>query len=298
MWPLSKLPRKYRIALRAKAYQVQRVFVRAFLSYDAPRLVASLRALGIKSGDTVLLHSGFDVLNGFRGTIATLTNAFLEAIGPDGNLLMVSLPYRSSSLEYLKTLKCFDVRKTPSMMGLVSEFFRRRPNVLRSLHPTHPMLAFGPDADWIVADHELCRYPCGPGTPFEKLVSLDAKAVFFNVPFDNYTFFHNLEHLVSSELPFALYTNEPFEVPVIDKSGETKTVTTFVFSLDAIRRRKFHVLEDEMRRRRMIRKRRVGNSYILSARLRDSIECVLDMSRRGHYFYDLGDAAETLSSKA
>lgn len=297
MWPLSKLPRKYRVALRAKAYQVQRAFVHAFRSYDSPQLIACLRSLGLKKGDTVLLHSGFDPLCGFRGSIGALTNAFLEVIGAEGNLLMVSLPYRSSSLEYLKNLKSFDVRRTPSMMGLVSEFFRRRPNVLRSLHPTHPMLACGPDAEWIVADHELCRYPCGPGTPFEKLVSLDAKAVFFNVPFDNFTFFHNLEHLVSSELPFELYTDEPFEVPVIDKSGESKTVTTFVFSLDAIRRRQFHVLEGEMRRRRMIRKGRVGNSYILSARLRDSIECVLDMSRRGRYFYDLGDAA-TLNSKA
>ena len=60
-----------------------------------------------------------------------------------------------------------------------------------------------------------------------------------------------------------------------------------MFSLEAIRRRQFHVLEDEMRRRRMIRKGRVGNSYILAARVRDSIECVLDMSRRGRYFYDL-----------
>ena len=43
-------------------------------------------------------------------------------------------------------------------------------------------------------------------------------------------------------------------MPVIDKFGETKTVTTYVFSLEAIRRRQFHVLEEEMRRRRMIRK--------------------------------------------
>src|SRR6187397_2514871 len=102
MWPLSKLPRRYRLALRVKAQRIQRVFVQAFLSYDAPRLVARLRALGIKSGDTVLLHSGFDELYGFQGSIAALANAFLEAIGPAGNLLMVSLPYRSSSLDYLK----------------------------------------------------------------------------------------------------------------------------------------------------------------------------------------------------
>ena len=115
-----------------------------------------------------MLHSAFEPFHGFRGTIEELTNALLEAIGPEGNLLMVSLAYGSSSLEYLKNLKLFDVRKTPSMMGLVSEFFRRRPNVLRSLHPTHPMLALGPKAEWIVADHELSEYPLWPRNTLRK----------------------------------------------------------------------------------------------------------------------------------
>ena len=42
-----------------------------------------------------------------------------------------------------------------------------------------------------------------------------------------------------------------------------------------------------MRLRALIREGRVGNSYILSARVRDSIDCVRDMSRAGRYFYDL-----------
>src|SRR5262249_39654285 len=141
-------------------------------------------------------------------------------------------------------------------------------------------------------DHELCQYPCGPGTPFDKLALLDGRAVFFNVTFEHLTFFHHLEHLVRNELPFGLYTDEPFEVLVIDKLGESRFVTTYPFSLDAIRRREFHILEDEMRRRAMIRRGRVGNSYILAARVRDAIECVRDMSRNGRYFYDFGDVTE------
>lgn len=286
MWLVSSLPRKYRVMLRARAYQARQLFVQVFLSYDQRQLAQCLRRLGIGTGDTVLLHSAFEAFRGFRGTIKELTDTVLDVIGPDGNLLMMSLPYRSSSLEYLKSLKCFDVRKTPSMMGLVTEFFRRRPGVLRSLHPTHPVLAFGPKAEWIVADHELCKFPCGPGSPFEKMVSLDTKAVFFNVPFVYFTFFHNLEHMVRMDLPFSLYTDEPFVVPVVDRLGEQKVVTTFVFSQEAISRRRFPILEGEMRRRAMIRKARVGNSYLLSARVADAVDCVRDMSRVGRYFYD------------
>jgi aminoglycoside N3'-acetyltransferase len=130
-------------------------------------------------------------------------------------------------------------------------------------------------------------YPCGPGTPFEKLEEVDGKVAFFNVPFATFTFFHYLEHRVNPEMPFPLYTEQPFIVPVIDRNGESATVTTFVFSQEAIRRRRFPVLEDELRRRQLIKERRVGNSRVSLIRIRDAVECVRDMYRKGQYFYDL-----------
>jgi aminoglycoside 3-N-acetyltransferase len=296
MFLLSKLPRSLRLKLRAAHSDARRLFVEAFLSYDATQLTDCLGSLGVERGDSLMLHSAFGMHHGFRGTIAELTDVFLDAIGSEGNLLMVSLPYLSSSLEYLTKLKSFDVRRTPSKMGLVSEYFRRRPNVLRSLHPTHPVLAAGPKANWLVAEHSACPYPCGPDSPFERLLALDGKAIFFNVPFDTFTFFHYLEHRVSSDLPFALYAEEAFSVPVIDEMGEPRTVSTFVFSPEAISRRRFHVLEDELRRRRLIRERCVGNTRILAVKLRDTVECVEDLRRKGRYFYDLTGFPEHLSA--
>lgn len=287
--PLSKLPRPWKARLRTAHRSTRRLIVRTFMSYGPERLRDGLGRMGVQPGDSVMLHSAFGPEYGFRGTIDDLTRVFLDAVGPAGNLLMVSLPYRSSSLEYLSHLKSFDVRKTPSMMGLVSEYFRRRAGVLRSLHPTHPVLAFGPDAETIVAGHEDCLYPCGPGTPFEKLADLDGKVIFFNVPFATFTFFHYLEHLVSPQMPFPLYTEHPFEVPVVDRCGERRTVATYVFSLDAIRRRRFEVLERELRRRGLIRRARVGNSRIEMIRVRDAIDCTRDMLARGQYFYDVAE---------
>lgn len=286
---LPKIPRSYKVGLKSRILELRRLYVRTFLSYEPKQLTDCLRSLGVRSGDSVMLHSAFGPHYGFRGTIEQLADVFLDTVGPEGNLLMVSLPYRTSSLQYLSKLKIFDVRKTPSMMGLVSEYFRHRADVLRSLHPTHPVLACGPRAEWFVAAHQLCEYPCGPGTPFEKLEQLDGKVVFFNVPFATFTFFHYLEHLVSPDMPFSLYTEKPFTVPVIDKNGESTTVTTFVFSLDAIRRRRFAVLEDELRRRRLIQERRVGNSRLAMIRVGDAVECAHDMLRKGQYFYDISD---------
>lgn len=286
MWPLSRVPRQHRLAVRAWLQKSRRRFVDAWLSYDAAQLVACLRRAGIQPGDTVMLHSAFEPFHGFRGNLETLTGAFLAAIGPQGNLLMVSLAYTSSSQEYLRHYKTFDVRRTPSRMGLMSEFFRRRANVLRSLHPTHPILAHGPEAERIVANHESCRYPCGLGTPFEKLAQLDGKIIFFNVSFKFFTFFHHIEHLIQAQLAFPLYEDESFTVPVIDQSGGQTMVTTHVLSAVSARLRPsyFDVFEQQMRRRGLIRSARIGNSRIQITRARDAIDCAREVAAHDERF--------------
>lgn len=279
--------------LRALYRQARRTFVRWFLSYDADALERALRRVGVRPGDSVMLHSAFEDHHGFRGTSEDAIDAFLRALGPDGNLLMVSMPYRSSSIEYLEKGRTFDVRRTPSAMGLVSEMFRRRPGVLRSLHPTHPVLACGPRAREFVEGHEDCLYPCGPGTPFDRLLQAGGKVVFFNVGVWNFTFFHWLEHRVATELGLPLYAVPPFEVPVVAADGSRRVVRTHVFSRPAIRRRRYQVLVDRLHADRVVRRTRVGATRVLAVDLRDVTECVDRMLRDGVTFYEMdGFASE------
>lgn len=238
-----------------------------------------------------MLHSAFGSQYGFLGSPDDLADAFIAAVGPAGHLLMVSLPYRSSALDYLQRSRQFDVRKTPSMMGLVSEYFRRRAGVVRSLHPTHPILVLGPKADWFVADHPDCLHPCGPNTPFDRVFQANGKAVFLNVPLATFTFFHYLEHLVAPYLPFSVYTDTLFDVPVIDAQGNTRMVRTHVYTENTIRRRRFPILEEELRRRGHVRSARIGASRLLAVDVRDAVETVLAMHRAGRYFYDMSDLA-------
>jgi len=272
--------------LRSLHRKARRSVVRMFFSYGEDELIEALARVGVKRGDTIMLHSAFEPHHGFRGSLEQAIDAFIKALGPTGNLLMVSLPYRTSSLDYLQKLKSFDVRKVPSAMGLMSEFFRRRQGVLRSAHPTHPMLAYGPRSEWFIAGHEDCLYPCGPGTPFEKALEAGAKAVFFNVSFAYFTFFHYLEHSVSAKLGFRLYHEPAFETPVINVRGERVVVRTMAFAREAITRRRFEVLEDWLDRHGVIKKTRVGASTILVADLREVMQSVEEMTRQNVFFYD------------
>jgi aminoglycoside 3-N-acetyltransferase len=283
---LQKVPKPLKLALKAKVLEARRAWVRAFRSYGDAELLATLRALGIREGDSLMLHSAFAAHHGYRGTVEDLTNVLLRAVGPAGHLAMVSMPYRTSSQQYLEKIKEFDVRRAPSMMGMVSEMFRRRDGVRRSAHPTHPILVYGPRADWIVEGHAACVYPCGPGTPFEKLLSLDTKAVFFNVGFEVFTFYHYLEHRVGADLPFALYAERAYEVPVLDADGEHRLVKAHVFAAEGIPRRRIEKLEQALRAQQRFGDARVGATRILVAGLADAVACTDAMRARGEYFYD------------
>jgi hypothetical protein len=83
--------------------------------------------------------------------------------------------------------------------------------------------------------------------------------------------------------------DRPFDVSVVDRRGERGTVTTFVFSPEAIKRRRFLVLEEELFRRGLIAGCNVGNSKLLAIRVRDAVECVENMLRSRQYFHDVAD---------
>jgi aminoglycoside 3-N-acetyltransferase len=270
-------------AIKARLHQVRQRWVRALHSYGPAELAAGLRRMGITETDTLLVHSNFEPLSGFTGSPMDVVNVFADLVGQKGNLLMVSIPFRGTAYDYLAQGKPFDVRKTLSMMGLITEMFRRRPGTLRSLHPTHPVLALGKDADWLVAGHEACRYPCGPGSPFEKFHSLGGKILFFDVGFNSITFFHYVEHLLMADLPFPVYDDRLFEAIVVDSAGQKRVVTTQAYSREYPR--SAEKLEAEMLRAVKIRKGRVGNSRLLLVTAADVVACQTAMVKAGNYPY-------------
>ena len=273
--------------LKSRLAQLRSWYARMFRSYGPLELLGALRELGVRPGDALMLHSAFSPQHGFRGSVNELIDTFVEAVGPQGHLLMVSLPYRNAALDWLQSGRRFDVRKTPSMMGLVSESFRRRPGVQRSLHPTHPILVLGPQAERFIAAHPDFPYPCGPGTPFDELARADGRVVFLNVPIDMFTFFHYLEHMVSPTLPFALYTDTPFDAPVIDAAGQPRIVRTYAFAREAIQRRRPERLYEALRAGGLVASKRIGATQLLALRVQDAIACTRTLQAQGRLFYDL-----------
>ena len=151
-------------ALKAAYCKVKGQAVHLLASYTPAHLEAKFRSLGIVRDNAVLMHSTFSQFNGFQGNPRQVIDCLLNVLGPNGHLFMMSMAYTSSSYHYLKMAKPFDVRNTVSRMGIISEIFRRRPGVLRSANPLHPVLALGPRANWVIAGHDQVPYSCGRGS--------------------------------------------------------------------------------------------------------------------------------------
>lgn len=275
---------KMKRAVKSRIARARNRFVRSFLNYDGDKLRARLRAAGIADTDTVMVHANFTTDSGFRGTPLDLVTAMAELLGERGNLLMVSIPFRGAAYDYLALNKPFNVKKTMSMMGLATEAFRRREGTQRSLHPTHPVLAFGKDAASIVADHDRCLFPCGAGSPFEKLRELRGKILFFDVSFGAITFFHYVEDLLKDRLPFPVYDDRVFSVTAIDAQGASRTVETRTFNKNVIR--KAEKLEQQMLRDGKIVRGRVGNSRFTLVAAEDVVSCFTRMVDERNYPYE------------
>ena len=134
------------------------------------RLASDLRALGVREGGVLLVHSSLSALGWVPGGPETVIQGLLTALGPEGTLLVPALSFATVTPEQ----PVFDVRTTPSCIGAIAEHFRTRPGSLRSVHPSHSVCGVGPRAHELLANHDVDRTPVGPNSPFRRLRAVGA----------------------------------------------------------------------------------------------------------------------------
>lgn len=252
-----------------------------FLGYDGAALVAALGGLGVGRGDTLMVHASWLPDNGFRpygavGGPAGFVAALVQAVGPDGLLVMPTMTYHNeSSARFLARGGVMDVARSASRMGLVSEVFRRAPGVRRSLSPTHPLAALGRDAEAFLAGHERALSPFGPDSPFARLPARDARILLVDAPFSTITYTHFLEDRIRHTLAMPFYEAAPRSGEVIDAEGNRRRVPTLVITEAANAARREARLVAALERIGSIRRARVGNTRlaVLDCRvMRDTVD--------------------------
>jgi len=190
--------------------------------------------LNLSEGDLVYVHSGMDGLN-LAFPFYRILFLIREIIGPSGTVLFPTYPnHRISSYEYLRQANVFDVRRTPSYTGILTEFARRQRGAVRSLHPTKSVCAIGPVAAEITATHHLSPYPYDTGSPYYKLIEGGGKIVGLGATTNYISFGYCVDDSLKEKFPVRVYHDEIFNAPCINYQGERVMVSTYAHDMSRV----------------------------------------------------------------
>ena len=160
-------------------------------------LVSGLKALGLADGDVVLVHCSFKSFGGVEGGPQTVVDAIMNVLGEDGTLIVPTFNFKDFDLDFTvlnQGGKPFDVKNTPSAMGIITELVRLHPKSRRILHPIHSFAVLGKLSDELGGLRYKSSF--GRDSLFGKLMDLDGKILIFGVPFNKcLTFFHHVEEM-------------------------------------------------------------------------------------------------------
>jgi hypothetical protein len=183
----------------------------------------------VQPGDIVFVHSSWDRLVAAFPWARTL-QLLRAAVGSTGTLVFPTYP-AGASYDFLVRGCIFDVRRTPSNMGLLSELARRSPQAVRSLHPTKSVCAIGPAAHELTAHHQDSPYPYDTSSPYGRVVALGGKVIGLGVTTTNLSLLHCADDALGDSFPVWPYHPRPLPGRCVDREGREVTVPTFAHDL-------------------------------------------------------------------
>lgn len=167
------------------------------------RIAADLLASGLRPGGVAMVHSSLSALGQVPGGPETVIRGLEAALTPAGTLLMPALSYKYVN----EANPVFDCRRTPSNVGAIPEYFRRRRGTIRSVHPTHSICATGRRAADLLADHHLDTTPVGANSPLRKLPNCGGQILMLGCGLAANTSMHGVEELVGPPYLFGSTTD-------------------------------------------------------------------------------------------
>ncbi|MBQ5777859.1 MAG: AAC(3) family N-acetyltransferase, partial [Oscillospiraceae bacterium] len=192
-------------------------------------LVEAIRSLGVKEGDTLVVHSGVSGMGYLEGGEATLLEAIREVIGEKGTFMAPAFtnPYLmfDGSVNKGYLFRPYDTRKDGELRdktvrtGLLPKAMLKREDSFRSGHATHEWVAMGKNAEKLVSGHGLLDAPTGETSPLGKALKKNASVVFLGCHPGSNTFLHYVETMAGVS-----YT-EPAIVQYVDKDGRRRNAS-------------------------------------------------------------------------
>lgn len=159
-------------------------------------LQSELRDLGLADGDAVLVHTSMKGLGPIDGGADAVIDALLAVVGETGTLLLPTLT--GSAEDGPDHPPSIDLATTPcaSWVGIMPEVARQRTDAMRSIHPTHSVVALGANQTYWTNGHEHGHSPCDESSPYFRLMEEGGKILLLGgVDHNSNTSLHCIEEI-------------------------------------------------------------------------------------------------------
>ncbi len=184
-------------------------------------LIEGFQKAGVNPGDTLLVHSSYKSLGGVDGGPQAVIDALLDVLSPEGTLIMPTFNFNFNKGEP------WDVRTTPSQMGVLTELVRLDPRAKRVFHPFYSFAIMGKHADDLTRERYKSSYE--RSSVFGKLRDLDGKIMIIGLDYTHsLTFVHHVEQMEGVDYRFI----KAFSGEVTDADGLTTTDTFYMLVRD------------------------------------------------------------------
>jgi aminoglycoside 3-N-acetyltransferase len=276
--------RKHYFALRTKLHPVMRA---VYGSFDSAALKKHLEQRVGRDFEILMVHSSVNHLRPmYDDNPLQFVQMLIEFCGAERTLAMPAFffgdPDLGGTSETFEKNSRFDLRRTPSQMGLATEIFRRTKGVRQSRHPIYRVSALGPLAQALTTGHEMAESDCGRGSPFDVMTEHDTLILGIGKAIEVLTHIHHVEDLMGSDFPVPMSVGSDLAMTLID-GGEEIPYT--------LRRRGFTwkrnmwKLRDIMGREEL-REWRFHNVRLFATRARDVTEALKNAARCGVTLYE------------
>ena len=235
---------------------------------SAHEIVQDLCSLGICEGMKLVVHSSLSSLGHVEGGADTVIDALLETIGSGGTLVMPTFTFPPAPI--------FDPKTTHSTTGFITETFRGRDGVIRSLHPTHSVAAFGPDAEYIIDGH-VSASALGADSPLHRLALSGGYILLLGVQHTSNATVHVGEAVAQApylDLPYS----DAFDVPMTIRlpDGSSKVVQPRENPGCSVN---FNIIEEPLNKNGMIRYGKMGKADSQIMRGIDVVNTVVELMK-------------------
>ncbi|SDJ66731.1 AAC(3) family N-acetyltransferase [Microbulbifer yueqingensis] len=270
---------KERINLKIKAARKRKE--RVFVSWEEWQSVLQR----FKLDSDLLVHSSMSNIGKIEGGAVAVTGFLLENSQKNRcTLLAPALPFTGMASDYLESLREFDLASARNCMGAVSNLVLKNEHCVRSLHPSHSVVAVGQDSSLYVEEHYKGKTPFDQCSPYRKLVERGGKILMFGVGLNSVTNFHVYEDMILDFLPFKVYSDKVFRIrcksDLLDVAVETRA-----HNLRLSSRRDCEISRTFLIDSGAIETYRLGDSEVSLLDARRMTHTLLSMLLQGHSIY-------------